>query len=72
MSKLTIINLDNPTDEAFELHATGCSDIAKKKGYTVEVANRQEVIDYIDGDDLGYTIEDHVKVYPCAQEGARA
>jgi|TARA_R110000796_G_scaffold44423_3_gene108399 hypothetical protein len=68
MNKLTIINLDNSTDYYFEIHATGCGDITKKAGYTVEMDSFQDVLGYIDGDDLGFTIEDHCKTFDCAKK----
>jgi len=65
---LTVIDLDLKTEHDFEIHATGCADIAKKKGFTSEVNDLAEALSWIDGDGLGYTIEDHCKVFPCVNE----
>lgn len=70
MSKLTVIDLDTKTTHDFEIHATGCSDIPKKKGITGEVADMAEALQWIDGDGLGYTIEDHCKVFTCVTKQA--
>lgn len=65
MNQLTVIDLDLKTDYDFEIHATGCGDIAKKKGIKGEVADLAEALDWIDGDGLGYTIEDHCHIFSC-------
>lgn len=70
MNKLTVIDLDIKTTHDFEIHATGCADIAKKKGITGEVATLAEALTWIDGDGLGYTIEDHCKVFACVNQKA--
>tara|TARA_R110000782_G_scaffold252263_1_gene340027 strand:- start:106 stop:321 length:216 start_codon:yes stop_codon:yes gene_type:complete len=67
MSKLTLINLDTVTDHYFEIHATGCGDITKKNGYPVFLDSLDEVLEYIDADGLGFTIEDHCKTFHCAK-----
>jgi hypothetical protein len=68
MDKLTIIDLDVKFEEDFEIHATGCADIAKKRGIKGEVADLAEALSWIDNNGLGYTIEDHCKVFPCVRE----
>ena len=68
MNTLTLVNLDEATDHYFEIHATGCGDITKKSGYSVLMDSFQDVLDYIDGDGLGFTIEDHCKTFSCAKK----
>lgn len=68
MDKLTLINLDIATDYYFEIHATGCGDIAKKAGYSVSMDSLEDVQNYIDADELGYTIADHCKTFDCAKK----
>lgn len=68
MNKLTVIDLDLKADYDYEIHATGCADIAKKKGLKFEMADLEEVASFIDADDLGYTIADHCKVFGCVNE----
>ena len=68
MNKLTVIDLNLKYDYDFEIHAINCADISRKDGIKADVEDLDDALVWIDGDGLGYTIEDHCQVFPCASE----
>lgn len=68
MNKLTVIDLNLKYDHDFEIHAIGCRDIFHKDGIKADVEDLDDALVWIDGDGLGYTIQDHCKVFPCVNE----
>jgi hypothetical protein len=69
--KLTLVNLDTSTDWYFELHKSGCRDLSKNKGTQILVSSIQDAKDYIEADDIGWSLNDHCKVFGCVNDEIR-
>ena len=75
--KFTEVRLVNtPKGEGWELHRAGCADIARTVAkyhadtYEFEADSVDEAAHIIINDeceDLGYTIEEHLRILPCAK-----